>query len=121
MNDRPLSRSQSFFAHMLGPEAAAAMEAESRAWLVVCPHCGFERSVWETGGVRYKASGTSRVAMPCPRCGTTGWQRIEKGPDFPATTGPVWPLIRTIALMVLAILLLVAALLLAAFRLTGLI
>src|SRR4051812_32309788 len=76
------------------------------------PHCGFERSVWETGGVRYRASGSSRVRMACPRCGRTGWQKILKGPDFPAVRGPVWPLVRLVVGLVLAILLVVAAIVL---------
>jgi hypothetical protein len=121
MNDRTLSSSQRFFTRWLGPEAAAAAEAESRAWLAVCPHCGFERSVWETGGVRYLASGGGRVGMTCPQCGRSGWQKIVKGPDFPAVRGPVWPLVRLIVAMVLLILLVVAAILLAVFKLTGLI
>jgi predicted RNA-binding Zn-ribbon protein involved in translation (DUF1610 family) len=119
MEDRSLSRGQRFFARLLGAEAAAAMEAESRAWLIVCPHCGFARSVWDTGGVRYKASGASRVGMACPRCGRTGWHRIEKGPDFPAATGPVWPLVRLILALLLLILLAVAAILFALFKLIG--
>ena len=121
MEERSLSRSQKFFTRLLGPEAAAAAEAESRAWLVVCPHCGFERSVWETGGVRYRASGSSRVAMNCLRCGRTGWQKIVKGPDFPAVRGPLWPVVRLVVGLVALILLLVGTILLAVFKLTGLI
>lgn len=121
MDERAVSGSQRFLTRMLGAEAAAAMEAESRAWLVVCPNCGFSRSVWDTGGARYKASGTSRVRMACPSCGKGGWHRIEKGPDFPASTGPVWPLVRLVLGLVLVILLVVASILLGVFWLTGLI
>lgn len=95
------------------------MEAESRGWLIVCPDCGLARSVWETGGVRYKASGTSRVGMACPRCGRTGWHRIEKGPDFPTATGPVWPLVRLILATVILVALFVAASLFALLELIG--
>lgn len=122
MADRELSGTQRFFTRMLGREGAAAAEAESRGWLMVCPNCGFERSVWETGGVRYKASGgSSRVMMPCPNCGKTGWHRVVKGPNFPTTSGPAWPLVRLILGMVLGILLLCAAIVLTVFRLVGLI
>jgi predicted RNA-binding Zn-ribbon protein involved in translation (DUF1610 family) len=121
MDDRTASRTQHLFARLLGPEAAVAMEAESRAWLLVCPHCGFTRSVWDTGGVRYKSSGAGRVGMTCPNCGRAGWQRIEKGSNFPATRGPVWPLVRLVVGLVLAIWLVVAALVLTIFKLTGLI
>jgi len=121
MDDRTMSASQLFFARLLGREGAAAMEAESRGWLLVCPHCGFERSVWSTGGVRYKASGSGRVGRTCARCGQSGWNSFKKGPDFPASTGPVWPLIRMIVGLVLFIWLLIAAVLATIFWLTGLI
>jgi hypothetical protein len=115
-------RKPGLFMRLLGPETAAAMEAESRAWLVICPHCSFSRSVWETGGTRYKASGgTSRVMMRCPGCGQTGWHRIEKGPNFPTTSGPVWPLVRLILGLILVIGLVVAGILFLVFKLTGLI
>jgi predicted RNA-binding Zn-ribbon protein involved in translation (DUF1610 family) len=109
------------FLRLLGPEGAAAAEAESRAWLVTCPNCGFSRSVWDTGGVRYKASGTSRWGMRCPECGQTGFHLVHKGPNFPTSTGPAWPLVRLILGLVLLILLAVAGVLLLVFRLTGLI
>lgn len=122
MDRQGLSGTQRFFTRMLGREAAAAAEAESRAWMMKCPNCGFERSVWETGGVRYKASGgTKRVMMKCPNCGHTGWHRVEKGANFPTTGGPAWPLVRLILGMVFLILLLCAAILLTVFKLTGLI
>jgi hypothetical protein len=56
--------------------ATAAMEAESRAWLVRCPACGFERSLWELGGIRYKARGTKRQFRRCPNCREFGWHTI---------------------------------------------
>jgi hypothetical protein len=56
-------RRPGLFARLLGPEAAAAMERESRAWLVICPDCGFSRSVRDMGGTRYKASGTILLAV----------------------------------------------------------
>ena len=56
----------------------AAMEAESRAWRAKCPNCGFIRSIWELGGIRYKAAGRPRQLMSCPRCGARGWHSIEQ-------------------------------------------
>jgi hypothetical protein len=32
------------------------MRAESLRWMIRC-ECGFERSMWEVGGVRWKARG----------------------------------------------------------------
>ena len=84
-------------------------------------NCGFSRSVWEMGGVRYKAAGTARRAMRCPNCGKMGWHQVHKGPNFPTDRGPAWPLVRLVIVMVLLILLAVAGVLLLIFRLTGLI
>jgi len=114
-------RKPGLFLRLLGPEGAAAAEAESRAWLVTCPNCDFSRSVWDMGGIRYKASGTSRRALHCPHCGQTGWHLVHKGPNFPTSTGSSWPLVRLIVGLVLLILLAVAAILLLVFKLTGLI
>lgn len=55
---------------------AAAMEAESRRWIMVCP-CGRETSIWDAGGVRYKAVGNPKRLYRCPQCGLT-MHRLEK-------------------------------------------
>jgi endogenous inhibitor of DNA gyrase (YacG/DUF329 family) len=100
------------------------MEAESRAWMVQCPHCGFERSVWETGGVRYKAAGTSRNYRRCPSCGRLGWQKIYWKGDpndprvAPASAGFV---IRLVLGIVFGVLIATGLILFIVFKLTGLI
>jgi DNA-directed RNA polymerase subunit RPC12/RpoP len=100
--------------------ATAAMEAESRAWMVQCPHCGAERSVWETGGIRYRAAGTSRRYMRCPACGRRGWHRIYWAGGVPGAS-PASPafVIRLIAAIVLGVLVATAAIVLAALKLSG--
>jgi predicted RNA-binding Zn-ribbon protein involved in translation (DUF1610 family) len=56
-----------------------AAEQESREWMLVCPRCGHARSVWDLGGVRYKAASKGkRKRMRCPACGETGWHRVER-------------------------------------------
>jgi hypothetical protein len=48
---------------------ASAIEAESRAWLLRCSECGTARSVWERGGMRFKAASTRRKMMLwCEHC-----------------------------------------------------
>ena len=54
------------------------MEAESRSWLLRCNICGLERSVWETGGVRWKASGRPSRLMRCPQCGRATWHTLHR-------------------------------------------
>jgi len=54
---------------------AEEMRAESLSWMVRCP-CGFERSVWEIGGIRWKAKGSPRRWGVCPQCGQRTWHTV---------------------------------------------
>jgi transposase-like protein len=69
---------QDFMKRVLPEKWAANMEAESRSWMMKCPNCGAEQSVWDTGGIRWKASGNPRQMRRCPKCGTTALQTIYK-------------------------------------------
>jgi hypothetical protein len=74
----------------------ARMEAESRRWLVQCARCGYEQSVWDWGGIRYKAAGTPRWYKKCPRCQRWSWHKVylpklPPGAD-PASGAPLAPL-----------------------------
>lgn len=53
------------------------MEAESREWKVSCP-CGEIRSVWEMGGIRWKAKGERKVKTLCKACNETTWHTISR-------------------------------------------
>jgi hypothetical protein len=48
---------------------AEEMEAESKTWVMRCESCGLERSVWEVGGLRWKAAGNPTRRLRCPQCG----------------------------------------------------
>jgi hypothetical protein len=61
---------------IFGQRLAEEMEAESRSWMVRCNACELERSVWETGGVRWKASGRKLRLMRCPRCDRVRWHTL---------------------------------------------
>lgn len=52
----------------LCPKWQTSIESESRDWVMRCP-CGAETSVWEMGGIRYKAAGNP---LRNGRCGTCG-------------------------------------------------
>jgi DNA-directed RNA polymerase subunit RPC12/RpoP len=56
---------------------AEAMQAESRGWMLRCP-CGFERSIWAAGGIRWKAAGSPRRLVRCPRCGHRTWHTVYR-------------------------------------------
>ena len=102
--------------------ATPAMEAESRAWMVRCPKCGFERSVWESGGVRYKAAGTSRQYRRCPSCGKLGWHKImwKGGIDGASQASPAF-VVRLVLSIVVGTLLATGLILFVLFRLAGMI
>lgn len=56
---------------------AESMEAESRAWKLRCASCGDEVSIWELGGIRWKAySRGKRIYRRCQKCGTKSWQEM---------------------------------------------
>lgn len=57
---------------------AASLESESRTWIMRCSSCGLERSVWEAGGIRWKAAGSVRRYLFCPKCGRSQWHAIYK-------------------------------------------
>jgi len=67
---------QRFFQAVLPKRWADSMEAESRQWKIRCRTCKAERSVWETGGIRWGASSTGKVTLVwCSKCG--GYRSAE--------------------------------------------
>ena len=68
-----MSLIQKFFMAIFPASWARSMEADSREWMMRC-RCGFERSIWDMGGIRWKARGTSRNYMRCQGCGKRSWQ-----------------------------------------------
>jgi hypothetical protein len=75
-----MSSIQKFIAAILPRRWVEAMEADSRSWMVRCS-CGFARSLWELGGVRYKAAGQTRWFMKCPQCGQRSWHKVSRDPQ----------------------------------------
>ena len=125
MDDRNLSGTQRLIRRLSSPELFAAMERDSRLWKGECPHCRAQTSLWEIGGVRYKAIGEPLTRLRCAKCGQMGWMRIRWTGGDPTALGPrpsVWPMMtKVIVITTIAILLLVAVILFAVFKLTGLI
>lgn len=69
---------QTFFQRIMPRAWAEDMERESRLWRVQCQTCGRERSIWEMGGIRWKAYGESRLLRRCPQCDQLRWLRLYK-------------------------------------------
>ncbi|MBV9881644.1 MAG: hypothetical protein JO276_01395 [Sphingomonadaceae bacterium] len=102
--------------------ATPAIEAESRAWMISCPKCGFEQSVWESGGIRYRAAGSSRQLRRCPSCGRLSWQKIYwKGGVEGAAPASAAFVVKLVLSIVLGVLLGTALILFVTFKLTGVI
>lgn len=69
---------QKLFGSLLSRENMAALEADSRDWMVQCP-CGNAISIWELGGIRYKAkSRGKRSLIRCQKCGKWRWHRYYR-------------------------------------------
>jgi ribosomal protein S27E len=73
-----MSAVQRLIMKVLPARWSASIEAESRTWMMRCDDCGHTTSVWDRGGVRWKAKGTPRVRGRCPGCGRTGWHTISR-------------------------------------------
>lgn len=69
---------QRFFTFILPRSWAESMEADSRKWMLKCLRCGFERSFWDMGGIRWKATGNQRNYIKCSSCGKRSWHQAYK-------------------------------------------
>ncbi|MDX2359733.1 MAG: hypothetical protein QNK23_02925 [Crocinitomicaceae bacterium] len=75
MKESKIQRLVGFFSSKSKKEA---IKQESMLWGFTCENCKKRSSIWEIGGVRYKAKGNPRTMIKCPECGTKVMQRITK-------------------------------------------
>lgn len=75
-----MSTFQDILANVLPDSWAASMEAESRGWCMRCP-CGAETSIWDMGGVRWKAAGNPVRSGKCAACGRVFMGQIYQRPE----------------------------------------
>ena len=81
-----MSSLQKLLVRILPRRWAESMEADSRLWMMRCS-CGCARSIWELGGIRWKASQSSTFSfMKCPQCGKRSWHKLVR--DAQATSEP---------------------------------
>ena len=74
-----MSAVRNFLQSILPKSMFAAMEAESKTWMMKCEHCSHEHSIWDMGGIRYKAASKSkRYYVRCPNCQQASWQALYK-------------------------------------------
>jgi len=75
MNTEPAKHG--FLKRLLPAKAWNAVKAGTKEWLTECP-CGHKQDLWDSGGVRYKATGEPRRLGFCPACGKHAMQRIRR-------------------------------------------
>lgn len=73
-----LSGPQKFVKMFVSETTFDSMKAESQMWMMKCGNCNHERSIWDMGGIRWKASGRPRRYRACPNCGQRSWHMVYK-------------------------------------------
>lgn len=71
-----MSGIQKFFRAIMPASWFAAAEAESKTWFLHCAKCGHDQSIWDSGGIRWHASGHSWTRWKCEKCHVTSWQSV---------------------------------------------
>lgn len=74
-----MSTLQKFFLAVLPQSWGESMRADSQRWQFRCCTCGWTRSVWDAGGIRWKAhSAGKRTMMRCLQCKQIRVAALEK-------------------------------------------
>jgi phage FluMu protein Com len=70
---------RNFILKFMSPKMRAEAEADSHKWMATCPRCQSVNSIWDIGGIRYKAVGGRPITLVrCPNCGKISPHRFEK-------------------------------------------
>lgn len=77
---------QRLFLFLFPASWAESMVAESRMWKAKCK-CGHACSIWDLGGIRWKATGKPWTWMTCPVCQKRTWHSVVKDLDSPPVSG----------------------------------
>ena len=72
---------RNFIMWFMSAKTKAAAEADSRRWGFTCSKCGERSSIWDIGGLRYKAVGEPTSLVMCPKCGNKGMHKITYQAD----------------------------------------
>ena len=55
-----------------------AIKKESKQWKFKCEHCNIKSSIWEAGGIRYKATAETTMTIKCPKCKKKTTSKVMK-------------------------------------------
>jgi hypothetical protein len=70
---------QKFFMAVLPRKWAEDMRRESHEWRIRCTGCGASRSVWDVGGMRWKARSAGKLTLVhCSHCGGFRAAAVER-------------------------------------------
>jgi hypothetical protein len=73
---------QRLFMAVLPQKWAQGLKRESQAWRIRCCDCGLSRSVWDAGGIRWKANSVGkRTIVRCSQCSGVRTAEIERIPQ----------------------------------------
>ena len=72
-----MSFAQRFLKAVFPRRWGESMEAESRRWIMTCEGCGAKQSIWDIGGVRWKAKGEPKMHLKCLACGESSLMTIR--------------------------------------------
>jgi hypothetical protein len=68
---------QKIFKMFVSNQTFEKARAESLTWYFTCD-CGKEFSIWEIGGIRYKAMGNPVKQVKCPFCNKVAPRKVLK-------------------------------------------
>jgi hypothetical protein len=76
-----MSLIQRVFMAILPKSWANDMRAESQRWQIRCCTCGKSGSLWDAGGIRWKATSVGKITLvKCSQCGALRTAAIELVP-----------------------------------------
>lgn len=67
-----------FIMGFMSDDMKRKVEADSRKWIGQCRNCGAANSIWDIGGIRYKAIGRKHTRVKCLKCGKFSFHAFEK-------------------------------------------
>lgn len=76
-----------FLLGRMEPGARADAERHSRLWMADCKACGRSFSIWDLGGVRYRAYGRPWKYVACPYCAKRDWRQFTWRGESPELRG----------------------------------
>jgi hypothetical protein len=72
-----MTGAQKFVRFFMSAKSFEKAKTESMEWKFDCD-CGNTFSIWDIGGIRYKAKGNPSKLVKCPKCLKSAFRKCEK-------------------------------------------